>query len=239
MDREFRRFDPAHARIILVQAAPRILPAFPETLSAHAQQSLERLGVEVMVKSRVEEIDPAGVVVNGQRIPAATVLWAAGIVASPAAAWLDQPADQAGRLKVSESLSVPAWPNIFGIGDTALALAWNGAPVPGLAPAAKQAGAYVASVLRSKILGTEPPPPFRYKHRGSLATIGRQAAVADFGRIKLSGAVAWWLWGAVHISFLGGVRNRVSVMVGWVWSYLTYRVGVRLITGDAPASRER
>nr|WP_152428280.1 FAD-dependent oxidoreductase [Methyloferula stellata] len=237
LEREFRRFEPATARIILVQAAPRILPTFPESLSAHAQQSLEHLGVEVMLNSRVEEIDPAGAVVTGQRIPAATVLWAAGVVASPAAAWLDQPTDQAGRLKVSENLSVPAWPNIFGIGDTALALAWNGAPVPGLAPAAKQAGTYVASVIRARILGYKPPPPFRYKHRGSLATIGRQAAVADFGRIRLSGAIAWWLWGAVHISFLAGVRNRISVVVGWIWSYLTYRVGVRLITGDVPTSR--
>jgi NADH dehydrogenase/putative oxidoreductase len=232
LEREFRRFNPADARIMLVQAAPRILPSFPAPLSRVAQASLERLGVEVRLASPVEAIDRDGAIVRGERIAAATILWAAGVVASPAAAWLDQTPDPAGRLKVGSDLSVPGLPNVFAIGDTALALAWNGAPVPGLAPAAKQGGAYVAALLRARLRGAAPPPAFRYRHRGSLATIGRREAVADFGWFTLSGAAAWWLWGAAHIFFLAGLRNRISVIVGWLWSYLTYRVGVQLITGE-------
>jgi NADH dehydrogenase/putative oxidoreductase len=197
-----------------------------------ARLSLEQLGVEVLVGSRVEAIDRDGVVVNSERIAAATVLWAAGVVASPSAVWLGQTPDAAGRLKVSSDLSVPGLPNVFAVGDTALALTWSGMPVPGLAPAAKQGGAYVATVLRARLRGRKPPPPFRYRHQGSLATIGRKSAVADFGWIKLWGAVAWWLWGAVHVLFLVGLRNRLSVMVGWLWSYFTYGVGVRLIIGN-------
>jgi NADH dehydrogenase/putative oxidoreductase len=154
-------------------------------------------------------------------------------MASPAAQWLGAKADRAGRVEVGADLSVPGLPDIFAIGDTALANAWNGQPAPGLAPAAKQEGAYVAAVLRARLRGRRPPPPFRYEHQGSLATIGRKSAVADFGRFKLTGAVAWWLWGTVHILFLVGVRNRVSVMLGWAWSYFTFDVGVRLITDEA------
>jgi putative oxidoreductase len=189
----------------------------------------------VMLDSRVETVDADGVVVNGKPIAARTVLWAAGVVASPAAVWLHQDPDRAGRVKVAPDLSVPGLPDVFAIGDTALALAWKGEAVPGLAPAAKQQGAYVAKVLRARLHGRRAPPPFRYRHRGSLATIGRRSAVADFGRVLLSGAVAWWLWGAVHILFLAGLRNRISVVVGWVWSYFTFDAGVRLITGrDTP-----
>jgi NADH dehydrogenase FAD-containing subunit/uncharacterized membrane protein YphA (DoxX/SURF4 family) len=231
MEKEFRTFDPASARILLVQAGPRVLPQFGEELSTFAKVSLEALGVEVRVNSRVEQIDAKGVIVNGERIPAATVLWAAGVVASPAAAWLGREADKAGRLRVEPDLSVPGLPDVFAIGDTALAIAWDGEPAPGLAPAAKQGGAYVASVLRARMRGTTKPPPFRYRHQGSLATIGRKSAVAEFGRIKLTGALAWWLWGAAHILFLVGMRNRLSVMFGWAWSYFTFKVGVRLITG--------
>jgi NADH dehydrogenase/putative oxidoreductase len=231
MEQEFRHFDPAQARVILVQAAPRLLPTFPEALSEEARRSLERLGVEVLVGSRVEKIDAAGVTVNGQRIPARTVLWAAGVVASPAARWLGAQADNAGRIKVEADLSLPGLPDVFAIGDTALSSAWDGQPVPGLAPAAKQGGLYVARLIRSRIAGKPAPAPFRYRHLGSLATIGRKAAVADFGRIRLSGALAWWLWGLVHVGFLVGLRNRVSVMLDWGWSYLTYRSGTRLITG--------
>jgi NADH dehydrogenase/putative oxidoreductase len=208
-----------------------VLPQFGEELSTFAKVSLEALGVEVRVNSRVEQIDAKGVIVNGERIPAATVLWAAGVVASPAAAWLGREADKAGRLRVEPDLSVPGLPDVFAIGDTALAIAWDGEPAPGLAPAAKQGGAYVASVLRARMRGTTKPPPFRYRHQGSLATIGRKSAVAEFGRIKLTGALAWWLWGAAHILFLVGMRNRLSVMFGWAWSYFTFKVGVRLITG--------
>jgi NADH dehydrogenase/putative oxidoreductase len=186
--KDFRNFDPASARILLVQAGPRILPQFDERLSGFARASLEALGVEVHVDSRVELIDGGGVIVNGKRIEAGTVLWAAGVVASPAAAWLGVEADRAGRIKVGLDLSVPGFPDIFAIGDTALSLAWDGQPVPGLAPAAKQGGAYVASVLRSRLRGRAPPASFRYRHQGSLATIGRKSAVADFGRVKVTGA---------------------------------------------------
>jgi putative oxidoreductase len=230
MAKDFRNFDPASARILLVQAGPRVLPQFDERLSAFARISLEALGVEVHTDSRVELIDGDGVVVNGKRIAAGTVLWAAGVVASPASAWLGAEADRAGRIKVGPDLSVPGLPDIFAIGDTALSFAWNDQPVPGLAPAAKQGGAYVASVLRAQLRSRKSPPPFRYRHQGSLATIGRKSAVADFGWVKVTGAMAWWLWGAVHVFFLVGVRNRLSVMFGWIWSYFTFDVGVRLIT---------
>jgi len=232
MAKDFRNFDPASARILLVQAGPRVLPQFNERLSAFARASLEALDVEVRVDSRVEGIDTEGVVVSGERIRAGTVLWAAGVVASPAAAWLGVEPDRAGRIMVGPDLSVPGLPDVFAIGDTALALAWDGQPAPGLAPAAKQGGAYVAAVLQARLRNRKPPPPFRYRHQGSLATIGRKSAVADFGRLKLTGAPAWWLWGAVHVMFLIGVRNRLSVILGWVWSYFTFDVGVRLITDD-------
>lgn len=238
MEKEFRHFDPASARVILVQAAPRILPTFPEKLSATAKVSLEKLGVEVILNGRVEHIDDDGVRVNGQRIAASTVLWAAGVVASPAARWLGAEADNAGRLKVGPDLSVAGQPNIFAIGDTALSAAWEGKPVPGLAPAAKQGGAYVAEVIRARVLGRATLPPFVYKHLGSLATIGRKAAVADFGWLRLSGAPAWWLWGAVHVAFLVGLRNRISVMFDWFWAYLTFKGGTRLITGGLQEQAE-
>ena len=239
MAKDFRNFDPASARILLVQAGPRVLPQFDERLSAFAHTSLEALGIEVHIASRVELIDGDGVVVNGERVEAGTVLWAAGVVASPAAAWLGAEADGAGRVKVGADLSVPGFPDIFAIGDTALSLAWNGQPVPGLAPAAKQAGAYVASVMRARLRGRKPPAPFRYRHQGSLATIGRRSAVADFGRVKVTGAAAWWLWGAVHIFFLVGLRNRLSVMLGWAWSYFTFDIGVWLITEAREGSTRR
>lgn len=232
MDKEFRSFDPALARVILVQAGPRILPTFPEQLSAATKRSLEKLGVEVLLNSRVEKIDQAGVMVNGERIAARTVLWAAGVVASPAAKWLQANADSAGRLKVSADLTVPNTTNIFAIGDTSFANAWRGNAVPGLAPAAKQGGVYVAKQISARVLGNTIPGPFRYTHLGSLATIGRKAAVADFGWLRLSGAPAWWLWGLIHIGFLVGVRNRVSVMFDWFWAYLTSRSATRLITGE-------
>ncbi len=234
MAKDFRNFDPASARIILVEAAPRVLPPFDSRMSAFARTSLEELGVEVRVDSKVEAVDANGVVVNGERIFAATVLWAAGVVASPAAVWLGTEPDRAGRIKVGPDLSVPGLPNVFAIGDTALALAWEGRPVPGLAAAAKQQGSYVSAVLRARLRGHTVPAPFQYRHRGSLATIGRESAVADFGRFRLTGAVAWWLWGVVHALLLVGLRNRLTVVVGWMWSYFTYDVGVRLITGEKP-----
>jgi NADH dehydrogenase/putative oxidoreductase len=236
MEKEFRRFDPSSARIVLVQSAPRVLPTFDERLSAIAQRSLERLGVEVLTGSRVEQIDALGVLVSGRRIDARTVLWAAGVMASPAARWLAAEADSAGRVKVGTDLRVPGLPRVFVIGDTALSLGWEGKPVPGLAPAAQQAGQYAAHCIAAQLAGAAAPPPFAYRHRGSLATIGRKAAVADFGALRLWGAPAWWLWGLVHVGFLVGVRNRVATMTNWFWAYLTFGGGIRLITGEEAAA---
>jgi NADH dehydrogenase/putative oxidoreductase len=237
MEKDFRQFDPAAARVILVQSGARILPTFDEALSARAKLALEALGVEVLLGSRVEAIDADGVLVNGERIAARTVLWAAGVVASPAAHWVAAPADNAGRIKVADDLSVPGFENVFAVGDVSASSGWSGKPVPGLAPAAKQGGAFVARVIRAHVLGEPAPSAFVYRHLGSLATIGRKSAVVDFGFVKLSGAIAWWLWGLVHVGFLVGLRNRVSVMFDWFWAYLTYRSGTRLITGADRATR--
>ena len=166
----------------------------------------------------------------GEVLPARTVLWAAGVQASPAAAWLGAQQDKAGRAAVGPDLSVDASGVVFAIGDVAASLAWNGQPVPGLAPAAKQGGTYVARVIRRRIEGRPAPKPFRYRHAGSIATIGRQAPVADLHGLKVRGAVAWWLWGVAHILFLAGGRNRSAVLLDWVWAYLTYKRGSRLIT---------
>jgi NADH dehydrogenase FAD-containing subunit len=230
LDKEFRAIDPAAATVVLVQSAPRLLPTFPPALSIDAAVTLQRLGVTVRLEAKVEDVDENGVLFAGEALPARTVLWAAGVQASPAAAWLGAQPDKAGRVAVGPDLSVDASGVIFAVGDVAASLAWNGEPVPGLAPAAKQGGAYVARVIRRRIEGRPAPKPFRYHHAGSLATIGRQAAVADFHGLKVRGAVAWWLWGAAHILFLAGGRNRSAVLLDWVWAYLTYRRGSRLIT---------
>jgi putative oxidoreductase len=233
LDKEFRAIDPAAAVVVLVQSAPRLLPTFPTALSIDAAMTLQRLGVTVRVDARVEEVDENGVLLAGEVLPARTVLWAAGVQASPAAAWLGAQQDKAGRAAVGPDLSVDASGVVFAIGDVAASLAWNGQPVPGLAPAAKQGGTYVASVIRRRIEGRPAPKPFRYRHAGSIATIGRQAAVADLHGLKVRGAAAWWLWGAAHVLFLVGGRNRSAVLLEWVWAYLTYRRGSRLIT-DRP-----
>ena len=235
MEREFRNIDPSLARIVLVQSGRRILPTFPERLSAIAQGSLEDLGVEVMTGCRFDHIDEEGVQVGDVRIAAHTVFWAAGVIASPAARWLGAEHDRAGRVIVAGDLSVPGSPDVYAIGDTALTKAWNGAPVPGLAPAAKQAGNYVARVIGARLAGTPPPAAFRYRHLGSLATIGRKAAVISYGPLALSGTLAWWLWGLAHIYFQVGTRNRISVALEWMWAYLTFRRGTRLITGGPAA----
>lgn len=231
MEKDFRQFDPALSKIVLIQAAPRILPTFAEDISANAQQSLEKIGVRVMINSKVEQIDDDGVIVNGERMYSKSVLWAAGVAASPAAQWLNAETDQAGRIKVGEDLSLANHPEIFVIGDTALANAWNGKPVPGLAPAAKQGGIYVAKIISKAVFNKQTPRlPFKYKHLGSLATIGRKSAVAEFNHVKLRGAPAWWLWGLIHVSFLFGGRNRISVVLNWMWSYFTFRANNLLIT---------
>ena len=232
LEKDFRHIDPASARVILVQSGPRLLPVFAPGLSQRARRALEALGVEVRLESRVERIDADGVLVSGERIASRTVLWAAGVIASPAAKWLGAPADNAGRVKVEADLSVAGLADVFAVGDTALSSAWQGKAVPGLAPAARQGGVYVAEVIEARLRGEPAPSPFVYRHLGSLATIGRKAAVADFGHVKLWGALAWWLWGVVHVGFLVGMRNRVSVMLDWFWAYLTYRSGTRLITGS-------
>jgi NADH dehydrogenase len=228
---DFRHIDPRQARVLLVEAGPRLLPALPEPLSAFARRALERLGVEVRLATMVTGVDEDGVTMGAERLPAATVLWAAGVAASPAARWLGAGHDRAGRVEVEADLTLPGHPEIFVIGDTALATDTKGEPLPGIAPAAKQAGAYVAKVIRARARGRRAPGPFRYRHLANLATIGRKAAVADFGRIRLKGRIAWWLWGIAHIYFLIGFRNRLAVALDWFWSYLTFQRGARLITG--------
>ena len=227
---DFRRIDTREARIVLIEAGPRVLPAFAKDLSAYAKHSLERLGVEVALGQPVSECSAEGVVFGGKPLAAATIIWAAGVQASPAAQWLNAPADSAGRLKVEPDLTVPGHPEIFAIGDSAIVLRPDGRPVPGIAPAAKQEGVYVADVIRAQLSGAPAPPPFRYKHAGDLATIGKRRAVIDFGWIKLRGAIAWWLWGFAHIYFLIGVRNRLSVALNWLWIYARDQRGARLIT---------
>src|ERR1700722_16267714 len=241
---DFRHIDTREARIVLIEAGPRVLPAFAEDLSTYAKLSLERLGVEVVLGQPVSDCNADGVVFGGKPLAAATIIWAAGVQSSPAALWLDAPADRVGRLKVEPDLTVPGQREIFAIGDAAVVLRPDGQPVPGIAPAAKQEGAYVAKVIRARLAGAPAPPPFRYKHAGDLATIGKRRAVIDFGWIKLRGALAWWLWGFAHIYFLIGVRNRLSVAINWLWIYARDQRGARLITwwggeveGTAPFAR--
>jgi NADH:quinone reductase (non-electrogenic) len=228
--KDFRHVNPRDARILLLEAGPRVLGAFPETLSRYAKRALERLGVEVRLNQPVTAVDANGVGVGGERIHAATVVWAAGVKASPAAKWLGVAADRAGRIEVEPDLSVPGHSEIFVIGDVASATYKHG-PVPGIAPAAKQEGHYAARVVRARAAGEAVPPPFVYHHQGNLATIGRHRAVIDFGWIRLRGWPAWWLWGFAHIYFLIGVRAPALVAIQWLWSYVTFGKGARLITG--------
>ncbi len=227
---DFRNIDPRDTRVVLVEAGPRILAAFPESLSAAAKRALEGLGVEVLLGQPVTRCDADGVELGERRIEARTILWAAGVEASPAAKWLGAEHDRAGRVLVGPDITLPGHPEIFVIGDTALARDGTGKPLPGVAPVAKQQGAYVARAIKNRLAG-RPTPPFRYRDYGNLATIGRRAAVADFGVLRLSGRIAWLLWGAVHIFFLIGFRNRVAVLLDWLWAYLTFQRGARLITG--------
>jgi NADH dehydrogenase len=228
---DFRTINPTEARIVLVEAGPRVLAAFPPVLSAAAQRSLENLGVEVRLGTAVTQCDDKGVTIGAERLEAATIIWGAGVAASSAATWLAAEKDRAGRVVVGANLTVPGHPEIFVIGDTAQAMGADGKPLPGLAPVAKQQGAYVARVLRARLAGKPAPGPFRYRNFGTMATIGRRAAVADFGWIRFDGTIAWLLWGLVHVSFLIGFRNRLVVMLDWMWSYVTFQSGARLITG--------
>ncbi len=227
---DFRRIDPRSARIVLIEAGPRLLPAFPPEQSDFVRAALMRAGVDVKTDTRVTNCDARGVDTDGGRIDAGTLIWAAGVTASPAARWLGAEADRAGRVKVNADLSLPGHPEIFVIGDTATVTDAKGRPVPGIAPAAKQMGKYVAKLIAARIAGRPAPPPFRYMHLGELATIGRRAAVVKFGRLQLKGFIGWLFWAAVHIYFLIGVRNRFIVAFSWLWTYVTFQRGARLIT---------
>jgi NADH dehydrogenase len=234
--RDFRKIDPRSARIVLIEAGPRVLPTFSEPMSLYARESLRRLHVEVRVGSPVTRCDPDGVTIGEghreERISAATVLWAAGVAASPVGAWLGIETDRAGRIAVGPDLSIEGDPNVFVIGDAARVTDSRGVTVPGTAPAAKQQGRYVARVIEARLKHGSPPAPFRFRNVGNLATIGRRSAVVEFGKIKIRGRLAWWLWGIAHIYFLIGLPSPFIVSFRWLWEYITYGKGARLITGD-------
>lgn len=232
---EFRNIDTSRSRVILIEAGPRVLASMPEKLSEKARRGLDRLGVIVRTGSMVTECRQDRIELGAEHIPCRTIIWAAGVGASPASSWLHAEHDQAGRVIVGKDLSVPGYPNVFVIGDTAAVYMDNGALVPGVAPAAKQQGKFVARLIEDRISGrADKNRRFRYRDQGNLATIGRSEAVVDLGRFRLSGAIAWLFWGLVHIFFLIDFRNRLSVSLDWLWSYLTFGRGARLITQPAP-----
>jgi NADH dehydrogenase len=227
MENEFKHIDPKLSRVILVEGAPHVLPVYPESLSRKAKRQLETLGVEVLTGSLVEGIDGSGVTLgDGQRIDSKTVLWAAGVKASSLGELLGTPLDRAGRVVVESDLSIPGSRNVFVVGDLATV-----PDVPGVAPAAMQMGRHVARLIRSDLRGKE-RKPFAYRNKGSLATIGRARGVADFGAVRFSGFPAWVSWLAVHIFYLIGFRNRILVLISWAWSYVSFRRGARIITGQ-------
>jgi NADH dehydrogenase len=234
---DFRRIDTRKARVVLIEAGPRILPGFAEDLALYAHRALERLGVTVELGRAVSQCSEEGVVFGGEALAARTILWAAGVQASAAAQWLGAPSDRAGRIVVEPDLRVPGHDDVFAIGDTVSVKDARGAPVPGIAPAAKQQGAHVAAILRARLAGRPSPGAFRYRHAGSLATIGKRAAIIDFGWIKLRGRLAWWMWGLAHIYFLIGLRNRLSVALSWLWIYASGQRSARLITQGKDAGR--
>jgi NADH dehydrogenase len=227
---DFRHINAKDATIRLIEAGPRILPALPENLSEYAKRALTRMGVEVETSTAVTRCTEGGVETTRGFIEAATIIWAAGVVASPVAKWLGVNADKAGRIEVESDLSVPGHPSIFVIGDAALVRGPDGKPVPGIAPAAKQMGAYAGRRIAAELQGKQ-TKPFLYRHEGDLATIGRGAAVVKVGRLTLTGFAGWLFWGFAHIYFLVGVRNRLAVVSNWLWDYVTFQRGARLITG--------
>jgi NADH:quinone reductase (non-electrogenic) len=232
---EFRSIDPARTHVVLLEGGPRVLPAYPDDLSRSAEEQLHRLGVEVRTGTTVTQIEPGTVQFAGTKISATVVLWAAGVAASPLGKKLGIPVDRAGRVLVQRDLSVPGHPEIFTIGDLASLKDEHGKPLPGVAPVAIQQGQFVAKLIRREIESggkSDSRPVFHYWDKGSLATIGRSAAIAEFGRIHISGFVAWLAWLFVHILFLIGFRNRLLVFIQWAWSYVTYERGARLITGS-------
>jgi NADH dehydrogenase len=232
--RDFRTIKARSPRIILVEAGPRLLQAFSDDTSAYALRALHGLGVEVRLQSRVTGIEPGSVHLTDDRISTCTPIWAAGVQASQAAKWLGAQADRAGRVEVTERLTLPDRPEVFVIGDTALVTDAKGRPVPGLAPAAKQQGYYAGRAIRAA-LKSQRVPAFRYRDYGNLATIGRSHAVIELGGLHLKGLIAWILWGITHIFFLIGFRNRAVVMIDWIWAYIWFRSGARLITGIKPS----
>jgi NADH:ubiquinone reductase (H+-translocating) len=225
LKREFRHIDPASAKVLLVEAGPRVLPSFPPSLSAKAQRQLERLGVLVRTGRPVTSLDENGVMIGDERIAVRTVLWAAGVAASPLGATLGVTVDRTGRVPVTAQLTVPGHPEVFVVGDLA---AVPDGDVPAIAPAAKQMGRFAATAILARLVGRQ-SGSFHYRHLASLATIGRMAAVADFGRIRLSGPLAWWIWLTAHIYFLIGFRNRLVVLIDWAEAYLSYRRAARII----------
>jgi len=230
--RDFKRIDPRSARIVLCEAGPRLLATFPPHLSDYALTALRALGVEVRLGEAVNQIDEHGMLVGNTRIDASLILWCAGTAARPAARWIGASAARNGAVQVAADCSVPAWPEIFAIGDVASYSAGRSAPLPGLAPVAKQQGHYVGSVLKARIQGKAAPGPFRYRDWGSLAVIGRSHAIADFGRFKLTGFFAWLTWSLIHLMLLVDFRSRVVVYWNWSWAFFTYGRGARLLTGD-------
>jgi len=232
---DFRRIDPRSATITLVEAGSHLLPYLQISLSDYARQSLERLGVEVRLGTPVTHCDEEGVMIGDERVAAATVIWAAGVKASPASHWLNEESDQAGRVIVRPDLSIKSDPDIFVIGDAAAVQNEAGELVPGIAPAAKQQGRFVADLIAKRIAGKPGSEAFRYRHAGHLATIGRGSAVIQFPRYKMTGRLAWWLWGIAHIYFLLGVPSPLVVSIRWLWEYITYGRGARLITGAEQA----
>ena len=225
---DFRTIHPEDARVLLIEGGPRVLPNFRESLSTYALGALRKLGVEVALGRPVTAVSAGAVTFGETTVKAGTIVWAAGVLASPAAKWLGVEADRAGRIKVAPDLSVPGHAEIFAIGDT-VSVVSNSKPVPGVGDAAKQGGRHAARVIKARLRG-EPPPVFRYSHAGDIATIGRSAAVIDFGWIQLTGWVGWWAWGLAHIYFLIGLKNRVSVALSWLWIYLSGHRSARLIT---------
>lgn len=226
---DFRVIDPRTARVLLVQAGPIVLPEMPQKLSLAANDSLTKLGVEVMTHARVNAVDDRGVQIGDQRVEAGLVIWTAGVMASEANTWINAEHDRAGRIIVGPDLAVANTTNVFALGDTSSCKGADGKPLPGLGAVAKQQGEYIAKLIRARIEGRPSPGPFHYVDYGTMATIGRKSAVADLGFVKLNGSIAWWLWGLVHVSFLVDVRSRIAVVFDWFWSYLTYNRSVRLI----------
>jgi len=235
--RDFRRIDPRTARIVLLEAGPRVMPALPQDLSDYAERALARMGVEVKTSCRVTNCDKRGVDLDRGRIDAGTIIWAAGVVASPAARWLGAEHDRAGRVLVRPDLSLPGHPEVFVIGDAAAVFDEKGRQAPGMAPGAKQMGRYVGKLIAARLAGDSLPPPFRYKHPGDLATIGRRAAVVNLGRVHLKGFIGWLFWSLVHIYFLIGLRYRFLVAFTWLWDFITFQRGARLITEVPPQQR--